>query len=272
MNEFTTFARRIGLVGVTNTIISLRGIITLPILTKTLGTSEYGILSQILVTIGLLMSVITLGLGASLVRFLPSKNKKEIVQGIFTTLFIVLLSGLFFSVILFFSSIFFAEAFIKETSAIPAMQIASVLIILQALETLSLNAFRIFGQIKRYSIVVVSKTFLEIVLIASFVLNGYGVIGVIYSLIISESIFLLINLILTISYAGFALPNFSLLRPYLAFGLPIIPIGVFELVVSSTDRYIIGFFQSASSVGIYSAAYNIGILASVVGPYIIFIS
>ena len=271
MKEYTLFAKRIGLVGFTQTIVSLRGLITLPILTKSLGVTGYGILAQILVTISLLMPFILLGLGASLVRFLPSKNNKEIVQGIFTALSAVLLSGIFFSLMLFFSSSFMADILIKDASAIPVIQIASVLIIIQSMEMIAANSYRIFGQIKRYSIVTISKTLIEICLIAFFVLSGYGVFGVILALIITEFVFLLITLFLIVSYAGFAFPNLSLLRPYLAFGLPLIPLGISETVVSSCDRYVIGFFMGASSVGIYSAAYNLGIIAFMVGPFIIFI-
>ena len=173
--------------------------------------------------------------------------------------------------LLFFSSVFFADVLIKDVSAVPVFQLASVLLTIQALESLSVNAFRIFGQIKRYSIIMLSKTFLEIGLISTFVLTGYDVVGVIFALIISESVFLLVNLLLIVSHAGFTFPDFSLLRPYLVFGLPIVPIGIFEVVTSSTDRYIIGYFHGASSVGIYSAAYGIGVFASMVGPFIIFI-
>ena len=112
MKEYTLFTRRIGLIGFTQSIISLRGLITLPILTKTLGASGYGILAQIIVTIALLMPFLQLGLGASLVRFLPSKNKKEMAEGIFTALSAILLSGIIISLLLFFSSNFIdTEAF-----------------------------------------------------------------------------------------------------------------------------------------------------------------
>jgi len=135
-----------------------------------------------------------------------------------------------------------ADVLIKDPESIPVIQIASIFIILQALETVASNSFRIFGQIKRYSIVMLSKTFLEICLIATFVLSGYGVIGVIFALIVSEIIFLIIIIINIVSYAGLAFPDFSLIRPYLAFSLPLIPLAIFETVVSSSDRYVIGFF------------------------------
>lgn len=45
MPEYKLFAQRVGLVGIVNLIVSLRGLILIPILTKTLGTDAYGIWS-----------------------------------------------------------------------------------------------------------------------------------------------------------------------------------------------------------------------------------
>jgi len=53
MSEYKLFAQRVGLVGITNLIFSLCGLIFIPILTKTLGASGYGIWAQIIVTISL---------------------------------------------------------------------------------------------------------------------------------------------------------------------------------------------------------------------------
>jgi O-antigen/teichoic acid export membrane protein len=53
MPEYKLFAQRVGLVGITNLIVNLRGLIIIPILTKTLGASGYGIWAQVIVTISL---------------------------------------------------------------------------------------------------------------------------------------------------------------------------------------------------------------------------
>ena len=74
---------------------------------------------------------------------------------------------------------------------------------------------------------------------------------------------MLFSLYSIISHIGFAWPDFSVLRPYLAFGLPLLPIGLFDTLINSSDRYVIGFFKGATSVGIYSATYSIGLLAIV---------
>ena len=62
MTEYKLFAQRVGLVGITNLIFSLRGLILIPILTKTLGADAYGIWSVIMVTISLLSPLALLGL------------------------------------------------------------------------------------------------------------------------------------------------------------------------------------------------------------------
>ncbi len=41
MSEYKLFAQRVGLVGITTLIVNLRGVILIPILTKTLGADAY---------------------------------------------------------------------------------------------------------------------------------------------------------------------------------------------------------------------------------------
>ena len=77
MSEFKLFAQRIGLTGLTNLLITLSGILLIPILTKTLSIEEYGIWAQIMVTIGLVPSIVMLGLPYTMVRFLAGAEKKR---------------------------------------------------------------------------------------------------------------------------------------------------------------------------------------------------
>lgn len=267
-SEYAIFAKRIGLVGVVRTIVSLQGLIILPILTKILGASGYGIWAQVLVTLTLLQPLALLGLDASMVRFLSSKGKGEIVQGIITILSIILLTSVVISLILFLSSNFLAITLLEDKSAVPIIKVASLLVILGALNATAISSFIIFGQVKRYSAVILINFFLETGLIALFVLSGHGLLGAIIALLIARGIVFLVVLYLIISYAGFAFPNFSLLRPYLGYGLPLVPTVIFTVVVDGCDRYVIGFFMGAAWVGIYSAAYGMGVLAIMFLPYI----
>lgn len=48
MPEYKLFAQRVGLMEIVNIIVSLRGLILIPILTKTLGADAYGVWSEVL--------------------------------------------------------------------------------------------------------------------------------------------------------------------------------------------------------------------------------
>ncbi len=258
MSEYTLYAKRIGLVGFVQIVVALKALIILPILTKNLGTADYGIWAQVLITISLLQPFVQLGLGAPIVRFLSSKVEKEIVQGVVTALSVVFVTGVFASLVLYMCADFVASTFLDEDSAVSVVQIAAPVVALDALISIALGSFRVFGQIKLYSGVMLLQTILEIVVIASFVLSGHGLVGAILSVLIVKAVTLVVVLCLMFSHAGFASPDYSILRPYLKYGLPIVPTFIFRFIVNASDRYVIGFYDGASSVGIYSAAYGIG--------------
>jgi len=186
-------------------------------------------------------------------------------------LFVVTVVGTAASLIMFLSSDFIATTFLKEGSAAFVIKIASPLILLGALNVVALGSFRVFGLIKRYAAILLLQVFLEVGLIAFFVLSGYGLIGAIVSILITRTIIFGVMLYLIISYAGFTAPDLSILRPYLIYGLPLIPTVVFQFVIASSDRYVIGFFMGAEKVGIYSAAYGIGGTVLMFSMYIMYI-
>ena len=269
--EHKLFIKRIGVVGVAQTFQSMKGLIYLPIFTKILGSSEYGIWSLILATIAVLQPFVLLGLQDAILRFLSPLSKEKIVQGLITILITVLITSSIISVIFFFSSDFLANVIFKEPSAVHIIQLAVPLIILDTVNMVILGSFRVFGMIKKYAAVLIIKTCLEIMLILFFVLSGYGLIGAMLSLIITEATSLIIMLFIIFSYAGFAKPDFLLLKPFLIFGLPLIPITLARFVIDSSDRYVIGFFMGAEKVGIYSAAYGIGVIPLVLSTYLIYV-
>lgn len=63
MSQRQLLAKRIGLVAITNLLVELNSLIMLPLLTKNLAASEYGVWIQISVTIGLVPAIALLGWG-----------------------------------------------------------------------------------------------------------------------------------------------------------------------------------------------------------------
>ncbi len=269
--EHQLFIKRIGAVGVAQTFQSMKGLILLPVFTKILGSSDYGVWSLILTTIAVMQPFILLGLPDAVLRFLSPLSKEKIVQGVITVALTVLLMGSIISIIFFLSSDILANTIFKEPRAVSIIRLAVPYIILDSVNMIILGSFRVFGMIKKYSAVIIMKTCIEIALIVFFTFSGYGLYGVLFSVIINESITLLLMLFFIFSYAGITRPDFSLLKPYLVFGLPLIPITLARFVIDSSDRYVIGFYLGAEKVGIYSAAYGIGVIPLVLSTYLVYV-
>lgn len=264
MNEYKLFTQRIGLIGITNLLVSLSGIILLPILTKNLPIEDYGAWVQVMVTIALISSIVILGLPYTMVRFLAAeKDKKEIQDGFYSIALIVLFTSVIASLLLLllFSKPIATSLFDNRTDL---LKILLLLIPIECLRSVCLNFFRAFQQIKRYSLFVFIQTYGMVALVTYSVLSGYGVYGAVLSFLIAKILMVLLMGSLIISEIGIKIPNFSHLKEYLNFGLPTVPGNFSSWIIRSSDRYVIGFFLGVAFVGYYSPGYALG---SMIGMY-----
>jgi len=257
MEEYKLFVQRIGLIGITQLLVSLSGIILLPILTKNLPIEEYGIWILINVTVGLIPIVVMFGLPFTMVRFLASSKKKEDIQeGFYSIFFIGLFTSAIASLLIFLLSKLIAASLFNNNLAI--VKTLSLIVFIECLNLLFLNFFRTFQQIKRSSIFLFMKTGLTLVLISYFVLSGYGIFGAVIGFLITEVVVFLIMAFIIISEIGIKIPKFTNVRVYLKFGIPLVPSSLSSWVVNTSDCYIIGVFLGAAFVGYYSPGYALG--------------
>ncbi len=269
--EYLLFAKRIGWVGFSRFFQYLKGLLILPLIIKTLGATEYGVWAMVLGSYSILQPLIHLGLHEALLRFFSSKSKKEILQALLTIVIVVTIVGTIVSSIFFLSANIIANLILKEPSATTVLRIAAFYIFIGSLNTILLSSFRVFGMIKKYSIIILTKTILEILLIFFLIFSGFGLIGAISALIISSIVTFIIIVILIISYTGFVRPDLSLIRNFLIFSLPLVPITLLQLIIETSDRYVIGFYFGAQKVGIYTASYNIAIIPLAFTTYLMYV-
>ncbi len=257
MTEYHQFARRIGLIGATNLLISLSGLILLPILTKTLPIEEYGTYIQVTVTIGLVPGVVMLGLPYTMVRFLAAaKSREEIQEGYYSIVGVTVVTAGLASLALFILAEPIAAVLFDNRVAIT--RILAAIVFLECMNGLQYNYFRTFQQIKRYSSLTFFKTCLQLALVGALVLAGYGILGATIGLLVTNLVLLLIMGILIVSEIGVTVPKFRHLREYLSFGLPTVPGDLSSWVVNSSDRYVIALFLGTAYVGYYSPGYTLG--------------
>lgn len=256
-NSYQKFAKDVLIIGIANALVALSSIILLPLITKTLGAHDYGIWAQVQVTINLVVAFVGLGLPYAMTRFLPAKtNREEIQEDFYSVLCLVLCATLVASIVLIAAAGFIAGVFFD--GAVDIVRITGLIIMVWSLDTVFVTLFRAFRQMKRYAFFTIANTYMQIGLIAYLVLNGHGILSIVLAVLAIRAVIFLILFFLIKSQIGIKRPYFHMIREYLSFGLPTVPSLVSAWVVASSDRYVIGYFLGAASVGIYSAGYNMG--------------
>ncbi len=256
-SSYQKFAKDVIVIGITQVLVALSGIILLPLITKTLGAHNYGIWAQVQVSISLVLGFVGLGLPYAMTRFLPAKTDKEEIQEEFWSVFcMVFLVTLVVSVILIILADFIAGAFFEDATGI--VRITVLIILVWSLDSVFLSLFRSFRQMKKYSVFMIANTYGQIGLIAYLVLNGHGILSIVLAVLAIRAALFFILFFFVKRQVGIRRPHFCRIKEYLSFGLPTIPGNVSSWVVASSDRYVIAYFLGATSVGIYSAAYGLG--------------
>ncbi len=257
MIEYRLFAQRIGLVGVTNLLSSFSGILLVPILTKNVPASDYGIWAQINVTIGLISTVVQLGLTASMIRFLASEKSKERVLEDFYSIFVItIFTAMISSLAVFLFSVPIAKTLFNNNLAVT--RLLPLLFFIEPLNGMLFNFFRTFQKIKKHSFFMIINTYISIIFVTYFVLSGQGIYGAAVGLVLTRYLLFSVMFILIVSEIGIKVPMFLNIRELLHFGLPAVPQGLASWAVNSSDRYFISFFLGTAFVGFYSPGYLLG--------------
>lgn len=255
------FTKDVLFIGAASVLAALTGLILMPLFTKYLGAADYGLWVQVMATIGLVIPVISLGLPMAMNRFLPAKTDKgEIQEGFYSVLCLSFLTALLFSIPIFFSAEFIAEAFFDGATEL--VRLTGLLILVLVPVGVCSGLLRALGQMKKYAIYMVASSYGQVALITVLVLNGYGLSAIVYGVLAIRVIEFFILLIMIIRQIGVRIPHFSIVKEYLSFGLPIIPSAISLWLIATSDRYVIAYFLGVSSVGIYSAAYRLGSILS----------
>ncbi|MGE4495406.1 MAG: lipopolysaccharide biosynthesis protein, partial [Methanosarcina sp.] len=209
--------QRIGLIGFIQMLTSLSGIILLPILTKNLSIEDYGMWAQISVTIDMVPGLVMLGLPYTMVRFLPTIEKKEEIQETFYSIFFIVLftSGLASLVLYFFSSQIASKLFDNN---IIIVKILSLIVFVECLNNLLLNYLRAKEQIKKYSLIIFYSTTSQLLIISFFVLMGKGILGATIGMLIKTVILFSVTTFKVIPEIGIKKPLFKNINEYLKFG------------------------------------------------------
>lgn len=253
--------RSVLFLGLGDLLIRSQGMVLFPIFARKLGAYDYGIWSLVLITVTVASLIAGLGLGSSMIRYLAKEKGKEgLREGFYSIFFTVLLSSTILASVFFLIAEPFTLGLIGDSSVLLIIQIAALAPILDTTIQVVLTYFTTTRQMKKLAFFRLGSFSFNVVFIGCALLLGHGLLGTVSAMVLSKILFLFIPLLIVISQIGFSFPRFVELKPYLKFGIPLIMVGGFGWIIASCDRYVIGYFLDATSVGIYSAGHGLGIL------------
>ena len=268
MNEYTQFVKRIGIVGIANILISLSGLIFIPIITKNFSTADYGVWAQVNTTIALVPNIVNLGLPYTMVRFLAAEKDKSKIRTSFYSMMALVLASTLVMVAIF---LIFAGP-ICETlfdGSMQIMYIVTAISFLACLNLMLLSYFRTFQKIAHYCSFLVLQTYIGVGVSIVLTLTGQPIEVVVLGLLTGYLFVFIVMAILILKDLGLSVKLKSLSEE-LKFALPTVPNNVSSWVVDSSDKYVIGIFLGSAAVGCYSPGYALGsILLMLLSPFAI---
>jgi len=257
MEEYKNFVQRVGLVGITNILIAISGIILIPIITKNLPTADSGLWAIVNTTIALVPNIANLGLPYTMVRFLSSeKDKSKIKKSFYSMLAVVFVT----SIVIFLIFIIFQNPIADKLfeGNINLLYIVAIISFFACINLMLISFFRTFHQIKRYSIFLILQTYIGVIISAYFTLTGQTIETVVLGLLVGYLVVFLMMGLMIVSYLGLPMAKFKNLKEELEFAIPTIPNNISSWAVDASDKYVITIFLGSAAVGYYFPSYALG--------------
>ncbi|MCZ6702621.1 MAG: oligosaccharide flippase family protein [Ignavibacteria bacterium] len=253
--------------GLSNVATKASGIVLLPLYTSYLSLGDFGVLGLLDATIFIVIEFISLGQGQALVMLNNSEEYSTTRKEIFFTIFSFSVSiCLIFMLLGFLIIPEIVSIFSFQKIYLTYLKIILVIIPLRVLNNILFNKFRADEDSVKYTTYSVIKLFLLITAAFYFlVISEMGMIGILYSYIISD---ILILVIMFLTQLGKFKVNFypEVIRVALGFGLPLVFGSIAMMILNLSDRYLIKIFMYDEMVGLYDLGYR---FAGVLNMFII---
>lgn len=231
----------------------------LPILTRYLTPSDYGIVATFQVLLSVMVVFVGLNMhGAVAVNFFKiDKQKIKIYIG--NTIFIVFISFIVtFSAICLFKNVL--SRFIKFPES--WLPVIVVIALSQFIFTLALTLWRVEQKSLPYGLFQILQAILNVSLSLVFVVAlGWKWQGRLLGIIIASIVFAFIGafVIYKRKYINVSL-NKSYIKDALFFGIPLIPNALGGWIMASIDRIFINSMVNVATTGIYTVGYQVGMI------------
>jgi len=247
------------------------GFLLLPLYTRYLTPSDYGVLSLINITKDIIGLMVTLGIVNAMSRFYFDYDKKENQDQVVSTIFwIFVFTSIIFIPILYFLSSLFSNLIFNTSEYENYFIVAFLALFFGAAVDIGLSYLRIKAKSFKYVQVSIFRTLMLIAFNIYFIaFVKIGVIGIFYSSLITMVIFSFILLVPILTKVKLYF-SFKLASEMVKYSFPLIFSNIFRIMVYQSDKFFINYFFSTFETGIYSIAQKIGqsIHSLITSPFI----
>lgn len=260
LSEIKTLLRDSSYYFVGQIIIMAAGFISFPVLTRIFSVADYGILGLITTTLLIAIAISKLGFPNSIVRFYAEFKSKNQLVSFYSTMFLGT-AGLAASIaaLFAFTTQLIGNNFFSK-NIIDLFPFAAILIFTGCtLDTLN-SFFRAEQRVKSYSLLSILRRY------------GSLAVGIFFVLYVSNSLFgfflgeAISGTMIFLSFLyifckkekiNFQKFSFVIFKDSIKFGFPLIWAELGHLFLHYTDRYLIQLYLGSTSLGLYTAGYNL---------------
>lgn len=238
--------------------------ILLPIYTRFLSPSDYGVLNSVQVISSILAIIYTLSIDKAIYRlyfdFKTEKLKKDYLGTVFITVT--------FSVTLITSLLFIFPGVLgtiyKDITFYPYISLSVIATSLATFVIIPRAVYFVQEKANKFILISLAEFFLRNAFIVFFVVySSKGVKGYLLGQIVGSAIMVPILLFIVSKQINFVFVK-SYIKSSLRYSIPMLPTFVSVWVISAIDRVFIERYFDVRDVGIYSLGYKIAMLVSVV--------
>jgi O-antigen/teichoic acid export membrane protein len=270
LDELKKLFKHTTIYGMGNVFGKMVGFVMIPFYTHYLTPVDYGTLELLDLTLSLTGLVLTMWMNASIIRhyheFQDDLNRSQVIG---TILIMAAAIGVVVATLGISCARPLSSLILKTPDFHAYIRLISLSFLVSCLNAVSWSYLRANEQ----SVFVVSTDLLNLTLTLG--LNIYfiaylkiGVIGVLYSGLISSTVITVILTINTLRQVSLQF-SFEKLKAIVAFGAPLVITSAAAFTVNFSDRFFLRHFSTISDVGIYALGYKFGFMLSflVVQPF-----
>ena len=263
MSTRPSFLRDIGHYLSGRAVLLLLGFVTFPLLTRMLSVGDYGVLSFALRIVLLLTVLSKCGLQYSAARFYEAGRSEQDVdhrRRFHSTLLLgPALTSLTVICVYLPILIFFRDR-LADPMLYRCLLLAPVLAIVRTLQSLVLSMLRNEGRSALHSVLEVAARVLTLVGIVSLFFGKTQTAFAVLCITTAAEALVFVFRVITLvrrRLVHVTLIDWGLIRNSLIFGAPLIAYELSSIVLDSGDRLLVRHFLGDTSLGFYSAAYNV---------------